>query len=151
MLAQQEAAGWTPAGFDALNVLRTEAGIPWPGAELTDKTLPPEARLENNAVSYDKGCYIGQEIVERIRSRGNVNRLLTGFFLECESLPAAGAKLVSNGKETGWITTALDSPTLKRRIALGYLRREQSTEGNRLSFEGGTATVTALPFYRREA
>lgn len=146
---QRETVPWEPVGFEALNVLRTEAGIPWMGAELTEKTLPPEARLEERAISYTKGCYIGQEIVERIRSRGNVNRLLCGFLWEGETLPATGSKLLVKEKEVGWITTAVHSPTLGRAIALGYLRREHSEPGTEISVAGGgTAKVTELPFPR---
>ena len=146
---QQKSIPWEPVGWEALNVLRAEAGIPWMGAELTEKTLPPEARLEARAISYTKGCYLGQEIVERIRSRGNVNRLLCGLLLEVETLPAPGVKLLAKEKEIGWITTAVHSPTLGRAIALGYLRREHSEPGAEISVAGaGTAQVTELPFPR---
>jgi folate-binding protein YgfZ len=147
LLGQQEAVPRKPVGFEALNVLRTEAGIPWMGAELTEKTLPPEARLEARAISYTKGCYLGQEIVERIRSRGNVNRLLCGLLLDDETLPAPRTKLLAQEKEVGWITTAVHSPTLGRAIALGYLRREHSEPGMELSMEvGGAVKVTEIPF-----
>ena len=139
-----------PVGHAALNILRTEAGIPWYGAELNEQTLPPEAGLEQRAISYTKGCYLGQEIVERIRSRGHVNRKLVGLVLGGASLPAAGAKLRRDGKEVGHVTTAVHSPTLGRAIALGYVRREHLEPGTRLEVEGGgTAEVTTLPFYHR--
>ena len=139
-----------PIGHAALNVLRTEAGIPWTGAELTDSTLPPEARIERSAVSYDKGCYIGQEIIERIRSRGNVNRLLCGLVLdkaEASNLPTIGAPLTVEEKSVGTITTAVHSPTLGRNIALGYLRREHSQPGTVVDIGPDmTAAVSELPF-----
>lgn len=147
LVSQQSMIPWKPVGYAALNTLRTEAGIPWWGTELTETTLPPEARLEENAISYDKGCYLGQEIIERIRSRGSVNRMLTGFFLENDSLPAPGAKLFKDDKQAGWLTTAVHSPALDRDIALGYLRREHSQPGTHLATDtDATAIVSPLPF-----
>ncbi len=150
LAAQRRHVGWKPVGHAALNILRTEAGIPWYGAELSEQTLPPEAGLEQRAISYTKGCYLGQEMIERIRSRGHVNRKLVGLRLGGGSLPAAGAKLLREGKEVGSITTAVHSPTLSADIALGYVRREHLEPGTKLEVEGGgTATVTTLPFYHR--
>jgi folate-binding protein YgfZ len=129
-------------------VLRTEAGIPWYGFDMDERTLPPEAGLEARALSYTKGCYLGQEIMERIRSRGQVNRRLTGLLLHTDSLPAPGANLTAEGKNVGSITTAVDSPALGRPIALGYVRREYLEAGTKLAVEnGGTAEVATLPFY----
>lgn len=148
---QQKLVPWKPVGHAALNILRTEAGIPWYGVDMDEHTLPPEAGLEARAISYTKGCYLGQEIIERIRSRGHVNRRLAGFYLGGEGLPAAGTKLHSNGKEVGKITTAVLSPTLGRPIALGYVRREHLRAGNRLTLEGGgTAEVAELPLYHSD-
>ncbi len=147
LTAAQTQVPWKPVGLAALNVLRTEAGIPWYGAELQDTTLPPEAGLETRAISYTKGCYVGQEIIARIRARGHVNRKLMGLLLEGTRVPAAGTKLIANGNEVGEITTAVYSPTLGRPIALAYIRREHFTPGTRLQVaSGGTAEVTALPF-----
>ena len=149
--AQRRAVAWKPVGYAALNILRTEAGIPWYDADIDERTLPPEAGLEQRAISYTKGCYLGQEVIERIRSRGHVNRKLTGLRLSLRgsALPPAGAKLLSDGKEVGHITTAVHSPTLGAAIALGYVRREHLEAGTRLGVEGGgPAEVAALPFYR---
>ena len=150
LTAEREEFQCAPIGHDTLNVLRTEAGIPWTGAELTETTLPPEARLDRSAISYDKGCYIGQEIVERIRSRGNVNRLLCGLVLdgtESSDLPELGAALIVEGKSAGKITTVVHSPTLGKNIALCYLRREHSEPGTVITVEdAGTACVSTLPF-----
>ncbi len=148
LTAQQQAVAWKPVGHAALNILRTEAGLPWYGIDMDERTLPPEAGLEQRALSYTKGCYIGQEIIERIRSRGRVNRRLTGLWLSGESLPAAGTKLFHNDKAVGTVTTAVHSPTLKRAIGLGYVRREHLEPGTRLRVEsGGTVEVAELPFY----
>lgn len=149
LAAQQKIVPWKPVGHAALNVLRTEAGIPWYGVDMDERTLPPEAGLEARAISYTKGCYVGQEIIERIRSRGHVNRRLTGLDLSGEPLPAAGATLLSDGKEVGSITSAVFSPTLGRSIALGYVRREHLELGTRLALaSGGIAVVAQLPFCR---
>jgi len=150
--AQRRAVDWKPVGHAALNILRTEAGLPWYDADIDERTLPPEAGLEQRAISYTKGCYLGQEVIERIRSRGHVNRKLTGLRLSMDrsALPPAGTKLLFEGKEVGLITTAVHSPTLGAAIALGYVRREHLEPGTKLSVEsGGTAEVTALPFYQR--
>ena len=150
LVAQQQKVRWTPCGHAALNVLRTEAGVPWYGVDMDERTLPPEAGLEARALSYTKGCYVGQEIIERIRSRGHVNRRLCGLFLSGGSLPPAGAKLRREGKDAGTITTAVESPTLGRSIALAYVRREHLEPGTRIEIEGGgTAEVTPLPFYEQ--
>ncbi|MGH9787076.1 MAG: aminomethyltransferase family protein [Candidatus Acidiferrales bacterium] len=149
-LAAQRRAAWRPVGHAALNILRTEAGVPWYDADIDERTLPPEASLEQRAISYTKGCYLGQEVIERIRSRGHVNRKLIGLRLSGSELPKAGAKLQAGGKEVGHITTAVHSPTLGAAIALGYVRREHFEPGTRLEVEGGgTAEVAALPLYRR--
>src|SRR6266567_7462416 len=125
--------------------LRIEAGIPRYGAELGEDTLPLEAGLLN-ALSFTKGCYIGQEIVERTRSRGHVNWMLAGFFVQADAPPPMGEKLFLEGKEIGEITSACISPTLRKTIALGYVRREASGPGTRLAFASGSlAEVTQLP------
>lgn len=149
LTAAQAKVAWKPVGLTALNVLRAEAGIPWYGVELQDTTLPLEAGLDTRAISYTKGCYVGQEIIERIRSRGHVNRKLLGLLLEGAGVPGAGTKLTGDGKEVGEITTAVYSPTLGRAIALAYIHREHWTPGTRLQIaSGGTAEVTTLPFFR---
>ncbi len=151
LAAQQRVVKWRPVGHAALNILRTEAGIPWFGFDLDERTLPPEAGLEQRAISYTKGCYLGQEVIERIRSRGHVNRKLTGLRLEATALPAHGTKLLADGKEVGQITTAVRSPRLGA-IALGYVRREHLEPGTKLGVEGGgTAEIAPLPFPRAAA
>ncbi|MBI4462596.1 MAG: aminomethyl transferase family protein [Acidobacteria bacterium] len=149
LVAAQARVPWKPVGWAAWNVLRVEAGIPWYGVDILEATLPPEAGLEVRAISFTKGCYIGQEIIERIRSRGHVNRKLTGLLVEGEGVPAAGTKLLANSREVGEITTAVRSPTLGRVIALGYVRREHLTPATRLQLAGGAAAeVASLPFLR---
>ena len=127
-----------------LEVLRVEAGIPALGAELDEDVLPPEARLER-AIAVNKGCYVGQEIVARLRSRGQVNHLLVGLRLDTSALPAVGTALSAAGKATGEVTSVATSPT-EGKIALAFVRREHSEVGTRLELAGGSARVAALPF-----
>jgi aminomethyltransferase len=140
--------GMLPCGTRALESLRIEAGIPRYGQELGEDTIPNEAGLWN-ALSFNKGCYVGQEIVERTRSRGHVNWKLMGLIVESEVPPPAGEKLVREGREIGEVTSSCLSPTLAKSIALAYLRREVSQAGMKLELPSGTiAEVVALPFYR---
>ena len=138
-----------PCGVAALESLRIEAGIPRYGPDMGEDTIPLEAGLLN-ALSFSKGCYIGQEIVERTRSRGHVNWKLAGVVIEAPAVPVPGEKLVSGGKEIGEITSACVSPTLAKTIALAYVRREISEPGTKLALaSGASAEVTSLPFYSR--
>jgi folate-binding protein YgfZ len=145
------AAGASPVGLTALDALRVEAGTPWFGHDVDDTALLPEVPFEP-LVSYTKGCYIGQEVIVRVRDRGHVNRLLTGLTLEGESVPRPGSAIVADGKEVGRITSAVRSFELGRPIALGFVRREHATPGSavRIRSDGGelAARVTALPFVR---
>ena len=149
---QAPSYGMLPCGTEALESLRIEAGIPRYGSELGEDTLPLEANLMN-ALSFNKGCYIGQEIVERARSRGHVNWKLSGVTIEGAQPPAPGEKLTFEGNEVGEVTSACVSPTLlQKTIALCYLRKEHLEPGTRLeTASGAAAEVTALPFYHRPA
>ncbi len=138
-----------PVGWEALETLRVEAGIPGYGVDLEEDTLPVEANLMN-AVSLTKGCYLGQEIVERVRSRGQVNWKLVGLVLDTPTPAAEGEKLLAAGKEMGEITSSCVSPTLGQTVALGYLRREAAEPGSTLNLLSNQAAVqvVTLPFYR---
>lgn len=148
---QAPSYGMLPCGTEALESLRIEAGIPRYGSELGEDTLPLEANLMN-ALSLNKGCYIGQEIVERARSRGHVNWKLAGVIVESAQPPARGEKLTFDGKEVGEVTSACVSPTLQKTIALAYLRKEHLEAGTRLKTSSGIAAeVASLPFYHHAA
>jgi folate-binding protein YgfZ len=139
------------AGSKAVEVVRVECGIPRYGIDISESNLAQETGLEGAAISYDKGCYLGQEVVARIHFRGHVNRRLGGFTLVGD-LPSGGAALrEETGKEVGLVTSAVESPDFGQ-IALGYVRREVEARA-RLSWSDGgregTATVIDLPF--REA
>jgi folate-binding protein YgfZ len=144
-------AGGTPLGFDAAEILRIEAGRPRFGAELDEDTLPLEAGLER-AISYDKGCYVGQEVIARIAHRGHVNRKLAGLWISGDAPAPAGATLSQDGKPAGAVRSSLVSEKLGAPIALAYVRRESLSAGTVLSLpDGRTATVTTLPFGPRVA
>lgn len=100
-----------------------------------------------HAVSFQKGCYIGQEIVERIRSRGNVHRKFAGFEVH-DNLPAPGSRIQAGGKDVGEVTSSASLPTHpgEYRVALGYLRREMAGPGTKVEIGGTVATVVNLPF-----
>lgn len=151
LLQAGEPLGACPVGLTALNMLRIEAGIPWYGLDMDEDRIVLEVGMEQ-AISFNKGCYLGQEIVERASARGRVNRKLSGLVVhgDGETLPESGDKLFHDSKEIGWITSAVVSPRLGRPIALGYVRREHLDPGTQLQIDrNGTpmiAEVTALPF-----
>ena len=138
-------AGGGPIGYSALSAIRLEQGIPWFSYDFGDKQIPHEAALETSHISYTKGCYTGQEIVERVRSRGQVNRRRVGLRFNGETVPAAGEILSSEGKEAGYVTRAAFSPALSSAIGMGYVRRENNEVGQKLEWQGGTAEVTKFP------
>ena len=131
-------------------MLRIEAGIPRYGVDITEDNLILETGL-THAVSFNKGCYLGQEVVERIRSRGHVNKALTGLLVHGEKPPVAGSKILSAEKEIGRITSSTHSPALKSAIALGYVHRDHRSQGTQVLVRYNdevlvNATVTELPF-----
>lgn len=142
--------GLRPVGFDSYNVKRIEAGIPWYGVDMDEHTLPIEAGLEKNAISFSKGCYIGQESVARITYRGQVNRKLTGLLLSGIHPASRTDKIFSEEQEVGWVTSSEFSLTLQKPIALGYLRREFLKPGTPVQIESKRglvqAEVISLPF-----
>ena len=140
------ALGGGPIGYAALNALRLQAGIAWFSHDFDDSVIPHEAALEGTHISYSKGCYTGQEIVERVRSRGHVNRRRVGLEFSSRTAPAHGAILTAEGKEVGWVTSAAYSPALARVIGMGYLRREHNSPGSAVDCLGAAATVVSMPF-----
>jgi len=145
LLAAAKAHGGGPVGYKALNTVRLEQGIPWYGYDFGEKQIPHEAGLENSHISYTKGCYTGQEIVERVRSRGQVNRVRVSLQFESKEAPPANAPLSSDGKEAGFVTRTGFSPALKAFIGMGYVRREKAGPGTELQCGDGKAKVIATP------
>jgi folate-binding protein YgfZ len=140
------AAGAIPVGSEALERLRIASGIPRYGHDIRERDLPQETG-QARALHFTKGCYVGQEIVERIHSRGAVHRRFTGFTLE-GALPAAGSKLQSGGKDVGEITSTavLPAELADWSVALGYVRREAGAPGTELAAAGAKAVVHDPPF-----
>ncbi len=114
---------------------RIERGIPRWGLELTDEIIPTEANLESSAIDYSKGCYIGQEVISRIKMSGQTNKRLCGLVPVCDAPLVAGMRLFTaapEAKEVGWITSTTVSPRVGKQIALGFLKRGFQTIGTRL-------------------
>ncbi|HEV2717201.1 MAG TPA: glycine cleavage T C-terminal barrel domain-containing protein, partial [Terriglobales bacterium] len=139
-------AGAESIGAATVELLRIAAGIPRYGQDIRERDLPQETEQER-ALNFTKGCYIGQEIVERIRSRGAVHRTFTGFEIE-GPLPAPGTKVQAEGKDVGEITSAASLPVDagERKVALGYCRREVASPGREVTIGGVTARISQLPF-----
>jgi folate-binding protein YgfZ len=141
------AAGAVAVDPEVWNVLRAESGLPLYGVDVDETTTMPE--LGQRGINYDKGCYIGQEVVARIRYIGHVNRRLVGFVCEGDVLPEVRSIVQVQGKDSGYITTAVNSPGLGKPIALGFVNRVAGEPGTTVVLVGKTssisARVTALP------
>jgi folate-binding protein YgfZ len=139
-------AGAKPVGTDALEKFRVLAGAPKFGVDIRQRELPQETG-QTDALNFSKGCYIGQEIVERIRSQGNLHRNFTGFLLDGAIEP--GTKIMRDEKQVGEITSAATVPTKDggiRHLALGYIRREVGGIGTKIHIGSAEAKLAALPF-----
>ncbi len=140
-------AAWV--GERAQNILRIEAGIPRYGIDFTEDNLLLEVGLDN-AYSYTKGCYLGQEVVERIRSRGHVNRKLCGLLLDGNAPAGAGDAILAGDHEVGKITSSVASFALNRPIALGYVHKDfwspETSLAVRHESSSIAAKLTPLPF-----
>ncbi|MDP9266836.1 MAG: folate-binding protein [Acidobacteriota bacterium] len=144
------AAGATPVGYEALELARVAEGTPRFGVDIREKDLPQET-AQQRALDFNKGCYLGQEIVERIHARGAVHRSLAGFEI-AEGTPQPGAKVSACGKDVGQITSVAQLPNGNRHtLALGYIRREAGKPGSEVEVEGTKARVSSLPFSLDEA
>ena len=147
-------AGLPPAGQQALEVLRIESGAPAYGRDFGPDTIALEASLDA-AISFTKGCYLGQEVIERVTARGHVNRKLVGLEVSGAAVPPIGAALFAGDREVGWVTSAAWSWRLACPVALGYARCEHLTPGTILDVRVGTgatpATVRALPLIQKGA
>ncbi len=150
------AAGATPVGAEALETHRILSGVPLYGVDIRERELPQETE-QARALSFTKGCYIGQEIVERIRARGNVHRMFTGFVVENGAPVVPGSKIVARDaaaaeKEVGEVTSVASPPGERapgesgRSVALGYIRREAGAPGREVTIGAAAAKVVKLPF-----
>jgi folate-binding protein YgfZ len=143
-------ASWV--GDCAQNILRIEAGMPRYGIDFSNDNLLLEVALDDT-VSFTKGCYLGQEVIERIRSRGHVNKKLCGLLLDGDSAACPGDKISDGSKEVGHITSSVLSPRLSRPIALGYLHIDYASPATKLKVQHSagqtSATVTTRPIVAR--
>ncbi|HEY3972497.1 MAG TPA: folate-binding protein [Candidatus Sulfotelmatobacter sp.] len=138
-------AGAVPVGSEALEMQRIVSGIPRNGVDIRERDLPQETE-QARALNFNKGCYVGQEIVERIRSRGAVHRKFTGFLSDARGI-APGVKVVSGGKDVGEVTSAASIQVGDRTktLALGYIRREIGVPGREVLIGEAKAMVVQLP------
>jgi folate-binding protein YgfZ len=138
LIAAAKTIGGRASGWDAFEISRIESGIPRFGADMDESHLAAECGIENRAISYNKGCYIGQEVLNRIHSIGRVNRELRRLRLPNTliHLPEKGDKLFRDGKEVGHVTSATKSPIQNEISTIGYVRRE--------AFEPGTVLVLQM-------
>jgi folate-binding protein YgfZ len=145
-------SGATPIDHGTWDVLRTEAGFPVFGVDIDETTTMPE--LGDRGISYEKGCYIGQEVVAKIKYIGHVNRRFMGFVIDGHDLPEIKSAVRAGDKDVGYVTTSLFSPGLERPIALGFVNRVASSPGTAVQIlsEGKIipATTTELPFVRSQ-
>ncbi len=137
---------------DTLDILRLEAGIPVYGIDMDDSVIFNEAQLDHG-VSYQKGCYVGQETVARIKWRGNPNWLLSSMTIDTENPPQKDCKILLDNSEVGYITSSAYSPELKKTIALGYLKKDFSEPETELTInlsdQNYQVNVVGKPFFRR--
>lgn len=140
------AAGARPVGYNAFEIMRVEAGVPAYGRDMDDATVVTETNLDD-AVSYTKGCYLGQEIIARIKYRGHVAKKLRGLVFERPAIVATGTSIKSrDDKEIGVMTSTTYSPVLGRRIGLGYVKYDFIALGTEVIIGDNRAKVSELPF-----
>ena len=148
-----QAVGLRAIGTEARESLRIEAGIPKLGPDLNDRIVPSEANLEGKAFSLSKGCYPGQEVVARMDTYGTVKRRLVGLVLDSPEapVPSPDAKVFSEDREVGWVSSAIHSPTLNKTLALAFPLRDFTAPGTALDVDVNgqrhPSLVQALPFY----
>ncbi len=150
------AADLPEVSADTLDVLRIETGIPKFLVDMDQDTIPLEAGIEDRAISFNKGCYVGQEIIVRVTQRGGgrVAKRLVGLLVDGVDVPPAGAPIVTAQREIGRVTSATRSPALARTVALGYVHRDFVQPGTRVQIPGPgertlDAVVASLPFVSR--
>ena len=151
LIAALERAGAITVGEAAFDAARVEAGYPLFGVDMDDDIIPLEAGIEPRAISFTKGCYVGQEVIIRVlhRGHGRVARRLVGLRVQDGALPARGTRIHADGRDVGFVTSAAESPRLGT-ISLAYVHRDFVEPGTSVEIESGEgrtpATVSALPF-----
>jgi len=157
-VAVRLAAGSAICDTQCAEVFRIEQGIPAWGAELTDEIIPVEANLEERCIDYGKGCYIGQEVISRMKMSGQRNKTLCGLVASDNAALRAGMRIYAaegdHEKEAGWVTSATHSDRLGKNIALGYVKRPFNKTGSHLEARdqentagsGASVELVDLPF-----
>ena len=142
------AAGAAALDAETAEAIRIEGGVPRFHRDMDEDTIPLEAGIEGRAISFTKGCYVGQEVIIRVlhRGHGRVARRLVGLTIDADRPPAAAAAIRSGDRDIGHITSSAWSPALKRPIALAYVHRDFVAPGTAVSVDGVNAEVTPLPF-----
>jgi folate-binding protein YgfZ len=145
------AAGVVGVDEATADAIRIEAGIPVFHRDMDEETIPLEASLESRAISFSKGCYVGQEVVIRVlhRGHGRVARKLVGLAVDGASVPPRGAVIRSGDRQIGEVTSSTRSPALERPIALGYVHRDFLEPGTKVTVGDAAAEVVTLPFVQR--
>lgn len=152
LLRVGKAAGIRPVGLAAVQTLRIEAGIPWLGQDIDEDVLPAETLQTERGISYVKGCYLGQEIVERMRSRGALARQLTGVRIDGNTLPDVPARIQVDGTDAGRLTSACHSPHVGGIIGLGYVKTSLNGPGKPVTVVATNGTflgALSTPPFRR--
>ena len=146
------AAGVPLLDSSLAEAIRIEAGVPAFHRDMDEETIPLEAGIESRAISFTKGCYVGQEVIVRVvhRGHGRVARKLVGLRVESDRVPAVGTTVQAGGddagREVGRVTSSTWSPALNQPIALGYVHRDFVEPGTELTIDGAAAKVVTLPF-----
>jgi len=145
-------AGAVQLDDQTAEAIRIEAGVPRFRRDMDEETIPLEAGIESRAISFSKGCYVGQEVIIRVlhRGHGRVARKLVGLVVDGDQPPASGAIVRSGDREIGHVTSSASSRALKKPIALAYVHRDFVTPDTAVSVDGVSAAVTALPFVPRQ-
>jgi folate-binding protein YgfZ len=145
-------AGVAVIDHEVAEAIRIEDGMPAFHRDMDEDTIPLEAGIESRAISFTKGCYVGQEVIIRVlhRGHGRVARKLVGLVFSGATAPAAGSVVHGGDREVGRVTSSAWSPALERPIALAYVHRDFFEPGTAVQVDGASATVTTLPFARRE-
>ena len=148
LTAALEAADVVALDEEIADAVRIEGGVPLFHRDMDENTIPLEAGIEARAISFSKGCYVGQEVIIRVlhRGHGRVARKLVGLLVEGERVPPPGARVHAAEREIGRVTSSTWSPALTRPIALGYVHRDFLEPGTKVSVDGAFAEVATLPF-----
>jgi folate-binding protein YgfZ len=142
--------GGGPIGYQAFSAHRLVQGRPWFSYDFGEKQIPHEAGLESSHISYTKGCYTGQEIVERVRSRGQVNRRRVQLIFSGDAVPASGTELFANGQAVGYVTRAARSYFPPQVLGMGYLTKDFRARGTVVQWSGGDAQLADGAATRRD-